>query len=667
MLNKYSKILKKELIFSSDLEIDNMKKEMEMYINLIQKNFLDTEISPFENPTEFFNETNNIKLITKSNKLRIYLNDILNLEKQTELKLLALEKILKEDKLSIRQRHAIENKIINLTTTIYVFKSQKEAISIEVKACINEYKNNITEVNQNIMNNVLKDKKTILLKKLEYINPKKLEDYIKNYKFTSIYNEITYLEYILELEVYKNHPKLKKLLKDIHDFDIKKTKSLKDHDKFKEFNKLELGLTIFYEYGKNLVTIEMIEELYNLKFSIIKENLYDKSFRFFEDYYKNLNYAEMEFYEKIIMSRINSILMGNNKVLTISLKEYNHLGIKLIAKILKNENNEYSFYDILNDHQKLTFLLSFDNITEKDFFSNYYVNRKDYNLDYEENIFLWTDYIPLETICRIAICENKTQENLYYEFFKLKIKSEEYQRFAFGYRMPEGIKSIFIKDKNTESKILDAIRKESKRGVVFTPSTLITIDGDLFEGTQVKELYLNEGLEKLDNFPASHYNIEKLVIPSTLDSIAYFRDTTNNLLFHITYIQYYATIVEKYRSIKNLVFDNFKNFDDLKFTLEYLLPFFYSVDYSCNIEDSIYKVTTDSLKTLEIQSFGEMNISVSLTCSEIQEDFYIFRNETESSKLSTILSKEEVKQFSNHIIEKLKEKYNSYQTIKILK
>lgn len=592
LLNKYEQeyinLLNNKVLFSKDLDIDNLKNEMNMYLELILRLFkLDNDTS-FIKVNENLEEIEKLNLYIKSNKIIMYLEDILNLKKQVELRLLALEELLEKNRFyTITKKRAIKNKIENLSFAIHTFNTQGEALVVEGNAILNEIRNKYSF--NDFDNSLLEEKEKLLIKMLKSVRPLELKYYL-SLKFNSIYERIAYLERRLEILVYNHKNILLELNEKIKNFNIKKYKK-----KLEKFNELELKMRIFAEFGSDLVTKEMLDELYTLKFNIITENIIET---YDTNYFTTMNYSEMECYQNLIMKRLERILMGKNPIFNIPLKDNYKEGITLFSSIFKNENNEYSFYDILNNHKLLAFLLSFDKLTKYDFFRDFMIKKEDAKgIDFEEEIFTWDQMIPLETVCRLAIYENKLNVDPLYEFYYSlrKAITDENNMIPYDYEyydLPNGLSTIRIKDSyKDKSIILKEIRRRCVGRIIHTPKSLKMIEGDFLGGASIQEIRLNDELEIFSGFPMPVHQ-KTFVVPPSLERI-----DTYKLYKNVENESVYQSTIHDFLYVKKLKF----KYNDLRSNKEKLiniLPYFFKINtqiisYSqCNLTPNIFKKTT---------------------------------------------------------------------------
>lgn len=518
---EYLSKLKGNVLSSIDLEIDELNKQMEMYTSLITEIILGLHKDAFLTEGEKLEaQKDKTNLIIKARKLIMYLNNISSIKRDAEIKLMALERINKEHRiLNIFKRKALQSKITNLFLSVYSLNFSGRGLILNSLSCLNEYKS-LTEEDKKYLESKgeLTSRKELLLEMVKRVLP--LEIIKSNGEtFESIYEEIAYLEYLLEIEVYKHMDVLPVLIDKIRNIDISKEGSLE------EIEDLELRLRIFYEFGKNLVIEEMFQELYEKKFLILTRDIMD--YNKYKNSFRTINgMLCQKCYERIIARKIETIFSEYNTSLKELFKNNRRNGLKLISKIFKTKSDRDMFYDILKDTNKLAFLLFLEKRESlESFFKNYWVDKDSYTIffDFEEHIFTWASVIPYETACRILISIGLINYSPFCRLYNLTKKSSDKDDNV--YYLPEGIKQIHIKDTDSriasgmssdKSMILRAIRQNAKNKEVHTPSTMRSIKGDLFSGIKIKSLYLNEGFESLTVFPIQEYSIETIGIPSTL-------------------------------------------------------------------------------------------------------------------------------------------------------
>lgn len=570
LLDEYKKEyldkLNTPVFFSGDLDTKTLEEEMKMYLELIVNLFL-KEDSVFENVDSFSEELN---LIIKAKKKDSYLGDISNIIKQVELRIIALEEILSStNTFSVIKRRALKNKIENLYVLINVFRTQGEAIFIDANA-------NIKMINEKELvkdsDELVRNKRDLLEKMLSIMMPNKVA-YYKSMSFNSIFEEIVYLEKELEIGVYK-HKEVVSYIEEQLGRGYTVNGSLKD------IQDLELRIRVFSDYGRNLVSEELLDKLYNIKFKILTKDIVHS---YNERNFENLNYVELEKYKDIIFKKISDILTGENKVLKDLLGEEYKEYVKMIVNVLKDGENEYDWYKILTNKFLLSFLLSLE--SEKgilEFFR--FTKDKKSNYDkygFDDEIFTWEEEIPFESIFERL---GKYDSDMYKLYCKMFLPIRKKYDLPTVYYIPEGIIDIDCKNKKT-TLFLEKIRVLSEGKIVFMPLTLKHINGDIFGRRQFQSIYFNEGLETITDFSACNYEgMKTFRVPSTLINIFYELKYNQKRNFYIYKPVDYTdkdclkVYLNGYENVRQLIFQNF-NFNYFSNSILDLLRVFFYVSY----------------------------------------------------------------------------------------
>ncbi len=297
-------------------------------------------------------------------------------------------------------------------------------------------------------------------------------------KYLPIDDRLTYAEILLNKFVYENKCLISKLKEKL---DLIANSEIKDKNKQQEIidnlMKIKMYYQIFYKYGRNKLTQQDIEDLYQIVFNAYT---YFSSSCNFSKYYNSLeNDEEKDFYLKIIKSKLN-ILKFDRPIALLSINEneekvYNHLintfkineNFKLI--FVKNANLE----DIIN--RKLDLLLCLDYIDgfEKYFklkesenknnnkiriklfsgylYSEHFINREEY---YKFFIGMWNYYIKHKDYKELEALSDFKKIFLNEIIYSYKIDYAEIElykilnkdKISFN-KLPEGLKNtdIYIK------------------------------------------------------------------------------------------------------------------------------------------------------------------------------------------------------------------------------
>lgn len=499
---EYLKKLKtKRTISSIDVNSNN---NQDIYIDILMNlcGINNCDVS-FRDINSLPNEKLNLSI--KVLKLKYYLEDIGNIIRDTKLHVIALNEILEEEFLSKNKRNAIINEINNLLHSLLQLKNQEIA---SIKEVFNYLKDidtvKLKEVLENNKLDITKDEIENRLSEVaemaSLVIPEKLNTHKKLY--LDSLELIAKLEQELEIYVYLN----KSIINDL------KSKVIKE-DEIKE---LELLFKIFTVYGRNLVTKEDLRKVYEVKFRVITKDIFkDINFKIPE----NLSFTELECYQDIIFKKINR-LRNRDYVKNIVKMENAKAEISIYVKEILKNDNEFLWYEVLNDRIMLAFILAFDYENNLDkFFNELMVKKCDYPEIYfydrytnEDMCFKWDSIIPLGSVLEILEFNIRESVNrgdyniirfginsdssfkIYY-FHRLYKIYELYKKHYGGiYKLPEGI--TYINWDEAPEKLKKIIEnKFIARFILCTPSTLKVMLGNISE--YIYKLILNDGLEIL--------------------------------------------------------------------------------------------------------------------------------------------------------------------------
>ena len=521
-----------------------------------------------------FNENNN-KLLIKGirslityYKLKLYLSKIIELENNVKYKIVALTELKKEltGNLKIRniinRRNSINNEIDNLMRILYVFFNQKNAIYNKVSACQMEYKTFIGKeyTLETHDNKYLSDRYEKLMEYANALLSEKSITYANS--FDDIVNKVASLERELEIYVYTHINDVKKMRETIdnYDFNLKKV-YLKEttSDKSLNFNeddlhKLEIKYRAYYEFGKNVVTMDDLYKLYKLKFDYKVSDIFfcgEKEKKFLNDKEKRDD-IEYSIYIQIIEKMLEKILKNDNHILSSQIDNDSKL-LKNFRYLLCDSNR------ILNSNILLAFLLATYTNNLHVFFSKYRVKTPEFIKNYLEQLkrfdhnkksyFILEDEIPFEILAmilkdtEITYYKNGYQihsfdnpfikkidhsleifANIYTQLQK-KIVSKETDVFI----IPEGFVEIYRAPNRDIYKygdlpwgaidtVIYLLIKLGQGKLVYTPNSLKKVNAFTFENSKMEGLFLNEGLKIFENDCIRKLKVRELNVPSTLVS-----------------------------------------------------------------------------------------------------------------------------------------------------
>lgn len=548
--NEYLKEIKQNrTITTIDLMPEYLHEFKNMYLdlllNLCVEDYTDVTFEQINDPEtedkEYFNAQ--ITYI----KLKLYQNEIVTLEEQTRLRLIALNEIaqsLSNGKLFTKIKYreiinAVSEEINNLHNTLFMFYCQKIAMQNEAQKYLMDAKtikcpDEDTDY-ENFINKRLKDLKDLMeavdeqeLERLENLNisPKLL---------------IAVIEQELEIYVYKNKEKLNEIEQKLRNLETQVNQTIMvdymegedvfDQEKnhyLKLLLELEQFYKIFSKYGRNLVSKEQLKSLYEIKFTILTHDiLYDREF----DILSNITHTELECYQDIVFRKIESILKGENKHVQNLLLENPKVNvIQDIMNVIKNGENEFIVFNILSNRKILAFLLSFDyNRGLTPFFHEIKCQKSEYpTVDYYDECFEWEDTLSLETIFRIKKCNievdpqnDMADDHLYRLYTMCSNESKETSSYA----LPEGLSAIKIPigyERNKKlSQVVDYIKKKAYMKIIVMPSSLKSISGNLFYKMKIGTIVLNDGLKELGEYALLIPELTELVFYDTITDVSY--------------------------------------------------------------------------------------------------------------------------------------------------
>lgn len=557
-LNQYIKLYRnilasKKILTSIDLNSVELQENMKLYIKLLLNILMkDVRNNTLDDIVALTYKTDKAESSIELAKIKLYHSKIKEMEEEAVLRLMALKEIyIKDVFLSLNKKNCIYCEINNLTSAYLIFINQKRAIELEIDSYL---KNINTLANENLADeyeylNYRKDELDILLN--EVLPDAKLKD---NHRKISKSLRIALMEHDLEVFAHQYQDDLIKLKQDLNaiskeNFTIENRETL-----LIRIRKLELRYKVFANFGRNFVSEDEINSLYELKFKILALDIID-----FSELVKQekVNFMELECYFKIIDKKIEDILKNENQNLKEVFYENTIQAITLIAEILKS-NNEYSAWKILTDKEKLGLLLSFDSCNGlENFFKNFKVSRDEYShLDFHEKMFKWEENISLEVVLWLMENDESQDKTDLFKLYKL-LQNSNGDRNEF--RFPEGLVKICIletdeyvpnmnksindettlrdlmerlinidsgyilkkseKISDCDMSLLKIIRENAKNKMVVMPTSLKYLEGKLFLNIPLLGVILNEGLTDIGNYVFYNSHIKEILLPSTLVTI----------------------------------------------------------------------------------------------------------------------------------------------------
>jgi len=502
---EYKKVLSdKKLLFSMDLT-NNINEDIRVYSELITNIF--TKEESLEGATE-----TKVKMFYKINKLNLYKEEISRLNEECTARLVALLELFNERKMfmSKHKKDALLFAINNLTSALVVFQAQRGAIEIEKENFLDKYTNLAMEHDNSNCDFVIKtfveDKVNILNRVAPLIDKKLVSNDIR---------DILLLEFELEVFVYNNKSKVQKIKETIDEYFkiIDNEEGISKITVFDEIYDLERNALLYFYYGKNLIDIDDIYKLYELKLKY----LINRGVKLDLGLPDAIN-IEIECYKQIIFKKIEKITSGKNTIIEKNFGYNTRNAIKYIVDELKCEG-QFDVENILTSH-KLYFLFSFD---YEDGFINHLNNSTitrdyfSYFVNFYYSIFNWEESIPLTSLFEIIMLNN-LDPKFYLDVNRFNLY-KLYQTQLNYYKLPEGIKKISFtsenyKDDNFMKKLVGSA--EGKKLVL--PDSLETFCGQLFLDGKIEDLVLNNNINSI-SMSLLGCTAEILNIPSSLEHI----------------------------------------------------------------------------------------------------------------------------------------------------
>lgn len=574
---EYSRILaSKRSIVSSELTPDNLRNDMNMYIELIL-NLIESKANPISfEPTEEKEGQEKLDLTCKMTKLKAYFYNIKSLEIETTLRLVALTEILHEKIfLSPIKKNALREEINNLSSALLTFLNQRTAIAAEIEAYLKEYSllNNeeftITNDSEKKLVNRRIQSLLEMLKNLEQPT-----EYFtnKNADLNPIVT-IALMEEILERFIYHHKNQVEQLKIELTEITTEYQTCKKDSKEILFLiERLERKYIAFTEYGRNLITKDDLSLLYKTKFDILTLNVYGTPDL---QIGKQANRFELECYMDILFTKITDLISG------ITLPNNFKKALPTISKILKNGSGEYNLYEILNNQKLLSFLLAFESVKVreklKSFYDRWTINLHDIShIDLHKDFFTWQESLSLSTFYTIMFISDTTieeylknpstksaddyinmvsqksiyEDDNYYQFFKYLLA----QNYIIP-EFPDSLTKITFPKENfqtaQEKAFISNFRKTFEHANIIFPVTLEELNGALFNNISVYQVQLNEGLKKMNGKNFNDSKITELYIPSSLQEIG--KEVFRNTRVGTIYINNFSRTELSDLSLDNLI------------------------------------------------------------------------------------------------------------------
>lgn len=501
LLEEYKKhyieeLCKRKAVTTLNFNSNKLKQDMKMNIDLILKVLLDNEDFYLLAPEE---------LIIQSLKLKMYYEEINALEEETILRLIALKEIEKSKKVSRHNRMALEEEINQLSIILEMYSYRKTAINIELK---NYFDIISTKDLEKQDTEIYKQRLEKLLFITDGIIDKKEID-----KYEDIKVKMAILERICERYAYQNKNKITDILfrldKLFNKVQSDIVRNCEMNYYLNEVLELEKILTLYFDYGFNLINKDVMKKLYNIKFDVLTDNIENNESPIKKDDY---GYT---YYKEIISENIEDLIMGRNKELhelfsnTFNSILYERLLINNIKEIL----NIFNYDEILSSVIKLRLCTIARNNIYRFYYQTSLKELKEI-YEFEEPGIVWDESIKLEDVFKYVTHDNPIYSNPLYRIYKSiysanSIDNVHYLDYMNDiYTLPEGIIEINFNEMSKSN--YDYFKEKCNRVDLHFPSSLKKIIyGNFFNDANIQTLHINEELEIFK--PSNKENILNIV------------------------------------------------------------------------------------------------------------------------------------------------------------
>ena len=454
LFKKKNKIFNTEIVNNTSSKIPSFEelttKEQEYVSNLKEEyiKFYDQSINFTDLDNKLFNEIkmyqdlaldimhkdhfgNIVNSIIDSKKLAYYSQKITEINNTLKYKYIALNELRKDKKylakhmgLYVLGRRKINilkalDHQMNIINNMFVIADQK---IIDYCACaIANYPKNINENTkhelENRYNKVEKDYKKLFNSSIN------LDDSI------SIADEITYMEILIDKFIYENKDLINKLKEQLDIIAFNEIIDEKEQRaKISNLKKIKMYYLIFYKYGRNLITKDDFNDLYQIIFNVYTYFIFKSDFI---SYYQTLNEGnEKSFYTNIVNSKVELFKMKKSPIFNANYLYSNDV-YKCLTQILENSSV------ILNDEFNFSLLLS---------------------LEYEKGINNFFDFRAKNKIPNIFSDSNKYLRNE--DYYKLVIGVYKYVEINKIKYNKEDSKSYFLNKYLTDKEIISYLVKK---------------------------------------------------------------------------------------------------------------------------------------------------------------------------------------------------------------
>ena len=521
--------------------------------------------------------SNIIRSIIDSKKMAYYSHKIDELNNELKYKYFALNR-LRKDKKYLAKYMGLYVLGKNKINVIRVLDNQINIIN-NLLVVTNK---NIYDYNSFVLANISNMNKVDIHDELKELFEQVKDDYQKLFniesnfeKELSITDKIVYLELFIDKFIYENKDLIVKLKEKL---DIISNSEIKDKDEQKDIinklMKIKKYYIIFDRYGRNKISKEDFEDLYQIIFNVYTYFPLDCDF---SEYYNSLpTNKEKSTYTKIVKSKLEIFKLGKSKIFETTNIPKEEL-IKWADKNYFKFDRTY-YYDqyqaVVNHCLKILLLMDHEHGLEQ-FFESTIVNLKNYDLTdilftlsydildrhitkYSFYKLLFGMYLNIDSPLQEQIysLEDHIGPYNYYNIYKvideLEIFRKIYKDKIFFNNLPEGIK--YFNTKPFDSYIKNYCLNKT----ITLPNSVnkVVVTFDYSEKIEIKcpdkleELKINIMSDEIDlRLECPHVTI---ILPSNLDKFNIHKASKSKYDFyfsHLTLIHNYKILDLDYKDL----------------------------------------------------------------------------------------------------------------------
>ena len=507
-------LIKEKVLTSTELKSDELQNKLNTLHSLIEQNTLGNDL--FEKV--IFDEEDKVKALIILRKFTIYNEKIIELEEEVVSRIIALKEILKRTFLNKQKRISIINEINRLTNVFIILMNQKETLRV----CLSNYSKKCFDITKE---RDLEKEEDLIRKRKKELNEYQEQVFGKIDTQINNLSDMALVEVALEEYIYVNKEKINEEIANLNEVSLL-------NNGLDNLKKVITKFNLYYELGKNVIPIDYIKRLYEIKFRLLTMNIVGCIEPFITEQTREL---ELTVYKEIIEKYLHEIITQKENF--IYDKDWRK-ALSLIKEELKI-NGKYDPLEILKDKYHLNFLFAARGNTLDVFYNNYLVEKKNFpEIYFFNDLFVWNESLPLATIYRLKKFQNPKEKNILYE---LTIKHSLKNDNDFYY-VPEGIKEIdtfekrfwalapyspnakdyerylkFLKKEEINNYLYLYLKKLVEWKKIVFPKSLRRVKGDFFYLCHVDEAHFNEGLEELDGSVLC--GLDKVIIPGSIKRI----------------------------------------------------------------------------------------------------------------------------------------------------